>query len=461
MDQATASGWPVQWTSDYDSLFLSGGEGLTPSCHSIHDVGLCTVWTCAREEGIQWCAPHWNTLYHCGAVPTSTEIRLHFDSSQRHAEEIDFKYDPWLDHTLSGDPVLMMVGDLDLIHGPDYAEQSLTLPAMPVVRAGTVYVPRWLMDTGSGLDIVTRARLAGCELYVSRNDDITLMTANGELDANEEICLYVASITSDITLTVLDDSPDVQSLGKRCIEDGFGFHWEPHSLTPYLVEPGTGRHIRLIVENFCPYLVDPIGAVPTLTHKNIVMATLTPTSSDPAKVALGAAVEIPAAVDMAELRLDADAQLPPADPPPAPHVDADPDGRRDLKAEAKSTAHILRHMPFNKYCETCVRAKMLRRPARRAVHKSENVPKKFGDLVNADHIIANSDEAMGLTGERNALAIVDRFSDYKDCFPLTTKDADEAHGALLEFFGRLRPKYMWTDSAPELIRAISNIKIPP
>ncbi len=56
-----------------------------------------------------------------------------------------------------------------------------------------------------------------------------------------------------------------------------------------------------------------------------------------------------------------------------------------------------------------------------------NKPKKFGDLVNADHIIANSDEAMGLTGERNALAIVDRYSDYKE--------ADEAHGALIEFFG--------------------------
>ena len=103
---------------------------------------------------------------------------------------------------------------------------------------------------------------------------------------------------------------------------------------------------------------------------------------------------------------------------------------------------------------------MLRRPARRAVHKSENTPKQFGDLVNADHIIANSEEAMGLTGERNALAIVDRFSDYKDCFPLATKDADDACGALLEFFGRSRPKYMWTDSAPELIRAISDMKVP-
>ena len=88
------------------------------------------------------------------------------------------------------------------------------------------------------------------------------------------------------------------------------------------------------------------------------------------------------------------------------------------------------------------------------------MPKKFGDLVNADHIIAHSDEALGLTGERDALVVVDRYSEYVDCFPLMTKTADDAHGALLDFFGRSRPKYMWTDSSPELIRAIKDMHVP-
>ncbi len=59
--------------------------------------------------------------------------------------------------------------------------------------------------------------------------------------------------------------------------------------------------------------------------------------------------------------------------------------------------HILRYMPVNKYCPTCVLAKMLRKPARRVTQSDREVTTKFGDLVNADHIIANSDEAMGLT----------------------------------------------------------------
>ena len=70
------------------------------------------------------------------------------------------------------------------------------------------------------------------------------------------------------------------------------------------------------------------------------------------------------------------------------------------------------------------------------VHDPAAMPNKFGDLVNADHIIAHSEEAMGLTGERDALVVVDRYSEYVDCFPPMTKTADDAHGALLDFFGR-------------------------
>ena len=116
------------------------------------------------------------------------------------------------------------------------------------------------------------------------------------------------------------------------------------------------------------------------------------------------------------------------------------DGKRDLKAEAVSLGHMMTHTPYNVHCPSCVRAKMLRQPARRVIHDPAAMPKKFDDLLNADHIIAHSDEAMGLTGERDALVVVDRYSEYVDCFPLMTKAADDAHGALLDFFGRCRPK---------------------
>ena len=53
-------------------------------------------------------------------------------------------------------------------------------------------------------------------------------------------------------------------------------------------------------------------------------------------------------------------------------------------------------------------------------------PTKFGELGNADYVVAQSKEAMGLTGERDALVVVDRAKpEYIDCFPLMSRlDAD-------------------------------------
>jgi DNA-binding LacI/PurR family transcriptional regulator len=69
---------------------------------------------------------------------------------------------------------------------------------------------------------------------------------------------------------------------------------------------------------------------------------------------------------------------------------------------------------------------------------------------------------MGLTGERGALAIVDRATGYTDCFPAMSKSADDAHGAILEFFGPQlsKAKLIHTDMAPEMINAVSRMGVP-
>ena len=105
---------------------------------------------------------------------------------------------------------------------------------------------------------------------------------------------------------------------------------------------------------------------------------------------------------------------------------------------------------------------MFRKPARRVRKDPDTLPKKFGELVNADHIVAHSDESMGLTGERDALVAVDRYSNYVDCFPLATKPADDAYGAFVEYFGTERPVdvYIWSDSAHELTKSIRKLHIP-
>ena len=77
-----------------------------------------------------------------------------------------------------------------------------------------------------------------------------------------------------------------------------------------------------------------------------------------------------------------------------------------------SLTHLFTHSGYNPCCDACVKAKLKRVPARRKRGDATDPPKKFGDLVNADYIVANSEDS------KDALVIVDRATDYKDCYPL-------------------------------------------
>ena len=97
-----------------------------------------------------------------------------------------------------------------------------------------------------------------------------------------------------------------------------------------------------------------------------------------------------------------------------------------MKAEACSARHLRLHQPKKPYCPTCVRAKMMRRYAKRRKTLPQRIPEKFGDLVNADHLLAQPAESMGLFSERDALLIADKFTEYVDAFPLKSKTAKGA-----------------------------------
>ena len=128
--------------------------------------------------------------------------------------------------------------------------------------------------------------------------------------------------------------------------------------------------------------------------------------------------------------------------PPKPHSIKRAPG--DLKAEARSLKHLLTHHPKNPHCEVCRVAKLTRRPARRNRDKPSIAPKKFGEVGNADYVVAQSKEAMGLTGERDALVVVDRADPpYVDAFPMMSRCSSDAYGALREFYGdiALFPSY--------------------
>ena len=62
-------------------------------------------------------------------------------------------------------------------------------------------------------------------------------TANGELKADRTVRLQIEGLYDDCDLYVLADTPDVISIGRRCVQLGYGFHWEPSSKKPYFTRP--------------------------------------------------------------------------------------------------------------------------------------------------------------------------------------------------------------------------------
>ena len=54
---------------------------------------------------------------------------------------------------------------------------------------------------------------------------------------------------------VLDSTPDVLSIGRRCVEDGYSCSWKTLSLHPTITTPNV-RIVRFVSRDCCPYLDD-------------------------------------------------------------------------------------------------------------------------------------------------------------------------------------------------------------
>mgnify|MGYP000087478941 FL=1 len=77
-------------------------------------------------------------------------------------------------------------------------------------------------------------------------------TANGRIEARNVVPLYCSELNQLVHPYLLHDTPPVLSVGKRCMEQGFTFHWEAGQL-PIMTNP-EGLVVELEVERNIPYL---------------------------------------------------------------------------------------------------------------------------------------------------------------------------------------------------------------
>ena len=281
---------------------------------------------------------------------------------------------------------------------------------------------KWLMDTGCGSDLIGIDDIPKFNLekmLTQCTSEIQLHTANGITTVQNEVILQVKNLREEVTALVLDSTPPVLSIGKRCMDLGWAFHWEPYS-KPWIVTPD-GCRIELQVYGNVPYLVERACAHPasqiSIAHEPV----------------LDEAGPIPQGVEGGDLLKREDV--------------------RDLKAEALSISHLMTHNPKNPHCSSCQRAKMQAKPAPRRKNKHpEDAPTVFGEQVTADHLIAQDIGDESILGDKVALVVLDRATRWLACYPLLSKGATDAAVALADFMGKEKMQSFYSDNSPELAK---------
>ena len=117
---------------------------------------------------------------------------------------------------------------------------------------------------------------------------------------------------------------------------------------------------------------------------------------------------------------------------------------------------MLTHLPFNKYCTVCQRAKMENARRYRAGGIEAHTAKSFGDHVTADTVVLHGMKDRGFLGEKNAIVFYDFATDYHDCIPCKNRSDSVTQWVFRHFIGPnddVKLKRFYSDRAPELINA--------
>ena len=83
-------------------------------------------------------------------------------------------------------------------------------------------------------------------------------TPNGCVTATECVPMQIAALRENIEPFVLDESPDILTVGRRRRKHRYGFHWDPFSVEPYFVTPN-GEYVKLHTVDDVPYLCDELN----------------------------------------------------------------------------------------------------------------------------------------------------------------------------------------------------------
>ena len=122
-------------------------------------------------------------------------------------------------------------------------QQQTSAPACPASTPLEV-----IDDTGSEEDLISKynRRVYFPKIQDTKaQDPVYLQTANGPTLADKVAKVNSPELGSDLSLFTLGDSPTVCSVGRKCLEQGFGFYWPPGEAPRFVRPDGTRVNCRL------------------------------------------------------------------------------------------------------------------------------------------------------------------------------------------------------------------------
>ena len=125
--------------------------------------------------------------------------------------------------------------------------------ALAALAAPARNVRPWLLDTGCKYDLTMQESSPESlpESIIDAPMPITLSTANDLVNGDKVIRQQIGAFNEVAEPYVLASTPDVLSIGRRCVENGYHFEWEPYSIYPTMTLP-SGEVVTLVSRDCCP-----------------------------------------------------------------------------------------------------------------------------------------------------------------------------------------------------------------
>ena len=132
------------------------------------------------------------------------------------------------------------------------------LLGLPAQTSAGIACGRLIVDTGCVNYMVSDKTFTEYVLRANskkRKNPLRMQTANGIVTLDKELTYEIKKLKAVTSAVVCKNTPDLLSVGYRCQELGYGFHWEPYQ-APYIVLPDGKTEVDFHVDQYVPYLLD-------------------------------------------------------------------------------------------------------------------------------------------------------------------------------------------------------------